>query len=141
MVLVLKLVYRPGVSIGDGCVIGAGAVVAKSVPAYHVAAGIPARVLRKVANNAPGAHSLVYETKDDRVVVCEPEQTSNRMASEIEHSSPGKWFDIVRSLQWLGAIKSDMPNSLGKPPCVAAHVSALFVAAVVGYWLGVSRLA
>jgi acetyltransferase-like isoleucine patch superfamily enzyme len=36
----------PGVAIGDGCVIGAGSVVTRDVPAHSVAAGNPARVLR-----------------------------------------------------------------------------------------------
>jgi acetyltransferase-like isoleucine patch superfamily enzyme len=36
----------PGVVIGDGCVIGAGSVVTKDVPARSVAAGNPARILR-----------------------------------------------------------------------------------------------
>jgi len=35
-----------GVTIGDGAVIGAGSVVTSDVPAYAVAAGNPARVLR-----------------------------------------------------------------------------------------------
>lgn len=35
-----------GVSIGENCIIGAGAVVTKSVPPNCFAAGIPARVLR-----------------------------------------------------------------------------------------------
>ena len=39
-------VILPGVRIGDGCVIGANAVVTKDVPDYCVAAGNPARVVR-----------------------------------------------------------------------------------------------
>lgn len=35
----------PGVTIGDHCVIGAGSVVTKNIPAGMVAAGVPARVL------------------------------------------------------------------------------------------------
>ena len=38
----------PKVTIGDGAVIGANAVVTKDVPAYCVAAGNPARVLKKI---------------------------------------------------------------------------------------------
>ena len=36
-----------GVTIGDGCVVGAGAVVTRSLPAYSVATGVPAKVLRQ----------------------------------------------------------------------------------------------
>lgn len=35
-----------GVTIGDGCVIAAGAVVTKDLPSYSIAAGVPARVIR-----------------------------------------------------------------------------------------------
>ncbi|WP_195269540.1 sugar O-acetyltransferase [Eubacterium sp. 1001713B170207_170306_E7] len=38
----------PGVTIGDNAVIAAGAVVTKDVPANAVAAGVPAKVLRKL---------------------------------------------------------------------------------------------
>ena len=38
----------PGVTIGDNSVIAAGAVVTKDVPAYSVAAGVPARVIKKI---------------------------------------------------------------------------------------------
>lgn len=38
----------PGVSIANGCTIGAGSVVTKDVPAFSVAMGSPARVVSKV---------------------------------------------------------------------------------------------
>lgn len=43
-----------GVAIGDGCVVGAGAVVAHDLPAYSVAVGVPARVIR---GRPPGPES------------------------------------------------------------------------------------
>lgn len=39
-------VILSGVSIGNGAIIGARAVVSRNVPAYHVVAGNPARVVR-----------------------------------------------------------------------------------------------
>ena len=38
-------IVLPGVEIGDNCIIGAGSVVARSIPRNSVAAGSPARVL------------------------------------------------------------------------------------------------
>jgi acetyltransferase-like isoleucine patch superfamily enzyme len=35
-----------GVTVGDGCVVGAGSVVSKNLPAYSVAVGVPAKVVR-----------------------------------------------------------------------------------------------
>ena len=37
-----------GVTIGEGCVIGAGSVVTKDIPPMVVAAGNPCRVIREV---------------------------------------------------------------------------------------------
>ncbi|KAH9236464.1 hypothetical protein K456DRAFT_50378 [Colletotrichum gloeosporioides 23] len=38
----------PGVTIGRGTTVGSGAVVTKSLPAYSVAVGSPARVIKKL---------------------------------------------------------------------------------------------
>ena len=53
-----NVVVCPGVTIGDGCVIGAGSVVTKDIPANCFAAGNPCRVIREITeadsmNNKP----------------------------------------------------------------------------------------
>ncbi len=45
-------IVLPSVIIGEGAVIGAGAVVTKDVPPMCVAAGVPAKVIRRLSNPA-----------------------------------------------------------------------------------------
>ena len=52
-------VVVPGVTIGDGTVIGAGSVVTKDIPSGVIAAGNPCRVIRKIAQD-----DLNYYFKD-----------------------------------------------------------------------------
>jgi len=40
-------IIMPGITIGDGAVIGSGAIVTKSIPDYTIAAGNPARVIKR----------------------------------------------------------------------------------------------
>jgi len=40
-------IIMPGVTIGEGAIVGAGAVVTKDVPDFEVWAGVPAKFLRK----------------------------------------------------------------------------------------------
>lgn len=40
------VVILPGVTIGEGAVVGAGSVVTKDIPAFAIAAGVPAKVIR-----------------------------------------------------------------------------------------------
>lgn len=46
-----KATILPGVTIGDGAVIAANAVVTKDVPAYCVVGGNPARIIKQAKNN------------------------------------------------------------------------------------------
>lgn len=48
-----RAIILKGVTIGEGSVIGAGSVVTRDIPAYSLAAGNPARVLRTIAGWRP----------------------------------------------------------------------------------------
>ena len=41
-----RVIILPGINLGDHCVVGAGAVVTKSFPAFSVLAGVPAKVVK-----------------------------------------------------------------------------------------------
>lgn len=55
-----RSVTLPGVSVGDGTVVAAGAVVSKSLPAWHLAAGVPATAVR------PRPANLEYRLRANR---------------------------------------------------------------------------
>lgn len=42
-----RVIIMPGVTIGNGCVIGAGAIVTHDVPDYCIVAGVPAKIIRE----------------------------------------------------------------------------------------------
>ena len=44
----MESTIMPGVTIGDGAIIGAGSLVVKDVPAWTVAMGVPAKVIKEI---------------------------------------------------------------------------------------------
>jgi len=76
-----NVIILPGVRIGKGCTIGAGSVVTKDVPPYHVAAGNPARILRKVETEMdPEQRSAA---KSGNTAVEGAEEPMSQMASKL----------------------------------------------------------
>jgi acetyltransferase-like isoleucine patch superfamily enzyme len=47
-----RAIVLPGVSIGAGCVVAAGAVVTRDVPPHSLMAGVPARLVRELPRKA-----------------------------------------------------------------------------------------
>lgn len=57
-----NVVVLPGVTIGDGAVIGAGSVVSKNIPPRTVAVGVPCKVLRECPPDIENFDPSVYPT-------------------------------------------------------------------------------
>lgn len=47
-----RVIILPGVKIGDGAIVGAGAVVTKDVPPYAIVGGNPAKILKYRTDNS-----------------------------------------------------------------------------------------
>lgn len=61
----IGVVVLPGVTIGQGCVVGANSVVTHDLPDYSIAAGAPARILRNLRDRAtrPGVPDPIHLTE------------------------------------------------------------------------------
>ena len=57
------MVVCPGVTIGEGCVIGAGSVVTRDIPVRSFAAGSPARVIRPITEETDAIRNKFPELR------------------------------------------------------------------------------
>ena len=62
-----RVFVAAGVEIGDGCVVSAGSVVTRSLPPHSIAAGFPARVVRRREDyaSAAGEGAAIHATEED----------------------------------------------------------------------------
>lgn len=61
-----RVIVLPGVTIGNGAVVGAGAVVTKDIPPYSIAVGVPAKVIGTRKHSATSEQSGVdYENTSE----------------------------------------------------------------------------
>ena len=50
----METLIMPGVTIGDGAIIGAGSLVTKDIPAWTIATGRPAKVVKQIPERVIG---------------------------------------------------------------------------------------
>lgn len=69
-----RAIIMPGVTIGENCIVGAGAVVTKDVPDNSVVAGVPARIIKtsdeyleKLKRESLGLGHLFGKEKDNEL--------------------------------------------------------------------------
>lgn len=60
------VIVFPNVKIGEGAIIGAGSVVNSDIPPFCIAAGSPARVMRRIGNDEQESRDIGPETHRDK---------------------------------------------------------------------------
>ncbi|KAM0716980.1 hypothetical protein Q7P37_006832 [Cladosporium fusiforme] len=132
------VIVLPGVTIGDGCVVGAGSVVTNSVPSYHVAFGNPARIFRKVAPDVADAAGSVYVVDGDRMVLADPLSSERERHAEKEPPWHGKSLQeedgqVARETR---PVKGGMPGGVELDGKTVLHIGIVLLPFCLGYWFG-----
>lgn len=129
--------HRPGVTIRDGCVVGAGSVVTKSIPPYHVAVGNPARIVRKVALDVADAPGFSYVLDKGRLLVHKPELNEGEGNVEQESSVHEECTeDEGHFLQKFRSFTGAMPAESGFFGKTVLNVGIIILPFSLGYLLG-----
>lgn len=116
------VVILPGVTIGDGCTIAANSTVTKDIPAWSVAVGSPAKVVKKVTPLPKSRRILCLQLRSQRghfdVIVCRslgntfqafpiinfPEEENHVVSAPTRIARPGTTSDARR----LGILSSSL---------------------------------
>ncbi|WP_328752098.1 acyltransferase [Streptomyces sp. NBC_00285] len=119
------VVVVDGVRIGDHCVVGAGAVVTRDLPAWSVAAGNPARVLRDRRDTKAAVSEGAADTEGRRTSTARP-VTSSRPSTlaAFADAARARAAELVDRC-WDGERYVDRP---GAAPTVRAHCDAVEIA-------------
>jgi acetyltransferase-like isoleucine patch superfamily enzyme len=99
-----EAVILSGITIGDGAVIGARAVVSKDVPSYSIVAGNPARIIRTRFEDDIVQKLLRikwWEWEDEKIALFLPKLLNNDISGFIEAAESAKDSTIPSRLRHL----------------------------------------
>ena len=99
-----KAIIKAGVTIGNGAIIGAGAVVTKNVPAYAIVAGSPAKIIR-------------FRFSSDLIEKLEALrwwQYPLWQLSDIPFNNPDEAVLIISEMALTGTLKAYQPETISQ---------------------------
>jgi acetyltransferase-like isoleucine patch superfamily enzyme len=95
--LCTESVILSGVTIGDGAVVGARAVVAKNVPPYAIVAGNPAKIINYRFSDDQ-IHRLIsirwWEWPNDKILRAMPDLLSEDISTFLDKAERGHFDDV-----------------------------------------------
>ena len=117
--------------------IGPSSVVTRSIPAYHVAVGSPARPIRKVSVGVPDAPGLRYEQRGDLSVVVRTIFDKRPVSQDMSEDTTSAFDQAAEAEKQLVQVLDEMKSATSRRVVVDVVV---FIVAVVGSWLIIHAL-